>query len=106
MPFEIQIPSILIIGGGAFAKIPEVLTRVRCARPLIVTDPFLASTGLSSRLREAITNSGLESGIFSETVSDPTTEVVETGVRAFLDGKHDSLISLGGGSSIDTAKAV
>ena len=106
MSFEIQIPSILILGGGAFARVAEVLARLHCARPLIVTDPFLVSTGLSTRLREAITETGLECGIFSDTVSDPTTEVVETGVRAFLEGKHDSLIGLGGGSSIDTAKAI
>jgi len=104
--YEIQIPSILIIGGGAFAKIPEVLARLRCVRPLIVTDPFMASTGLSTRLRDAIANAGVECGVFSETVSDPTTEVVEAGVRAFLNGNFDSLVSIGGGSSIDTAKAI
>src|SRR5437763_878213 len=99
MSFEIQIPSILILGGGAFVRVPEVLTRLRCARPLIVTDPFLVSTGLSTRLSAAIREAGLECGIFSETVSDPTSEVVEAGARAFLDGKYDSLVGLGGGSS-------
>lgn len=66
MSFEIQIPSILIVGGGGFERVPEVLTRLHCARPLIVTDPFLAGTGLSTCLRESNANSGLECGIFSE----------------------------------------
>jgi alcohol dehydrogenase class IV len=106
MSFEIQIPSILILGGGSFARVPEVLTRLHCTRPLIVTDSFLVSTGLSARLRDAVIHAGLECGIFSETVSDPTTEVVEAGARAFIEGNHDSLIGLGGGSPIDTAKAI
>ena len=39
-------------------------------------------------------------------VLDPTTEVVDLGAQAYVDGRHDSLIGLGGGSPIDTAKAI
>jgi alcohol dehydrogenase class IV len=44
--------------------------------------------------------------VFSDTVPDPTSDAVEGGVRAFVAGRHDSLVSLGGGSPIDTAKAI
>src|SRR5215469_9612942 len=106
MSVEIQIPSILKVGGGCFSEVPSVLTRLRCERPLIVTDAFLTSRGLPQALKDAIREVGINCGIFSETVSDPTTEAVDAGIAAFQEGRHDSLVSLGGGSPIDTAKAI
>jgi len=103
---EIQIPSILKIGGGSLAEAPAILARLNCARPLIVTDPFLESQGLPAKLQHLIVKSGRHCGVFTETVADPTTDVVDAGIRAFLAGRHDSLVSLGGGSPIDTAKAI
>jgi alcohol dehydrogenase class IV len=106
MTAEIQIPSIIELGGGSFAEVPSVLARLQCKRPLIVTDPFLMSRGLPERLRAQIEDTGIHCGIFSDTVPDPTTEAVNKGVLAYVEGKHDSLVSLGGGSPIDTAKAI
>jgi alcohol dehydrogenase class IV len=106
MTVEIQIPSVLKLGAGSFAEVPAVLTRLGGKCPLIVTDAFLMSRGLPQKLQALIQETGIECGIFSETVPDPTTEAVAIGVRAFVDGKHDSLVSLGGGSPIDTAKAI
>ncbi len=103
---KIQIPPILKIGGGSFLEVPSVLSRLHCARVLIVTDTFLVSRGLPDRLCDMIRTSGRDCEIFSETVADPTSDVVAAGVRAFVDGEHDALISLGGGSPIDTAKAI
>ncbi|HTF68298.1 MAG TPA: iron-containing alcohol dehydrogenase [Edaphobacter sp.] len=106
MAVEIQIPSILMVGGGCFGEVPAVLKRLGCKRPLIVTDSFLMKSGLVRTLAESIRTTGIECEIFSETVSDPTTDVVGLGVEVFLNGRHDSLVSLGGGSPIDTAKAI
>ena len=106
MTAEINIPPILKIGGGSFAEASALLFRLQCKRPLIVTDPFLMKNQLAERLRTQIQDAGLSCEIFHETVADPTTVVVEAGVRVFVDGGHDSLVSLGGGSPIDTAKAI
>jgi len=106
MTADIQIPAILKIGAGAFNEAAGILPRLKCSRPLIVTDVFLAGRGLAGRLQEQIVASGIACEIFSGSVADPTTEAVGHGVRAFVEGKHDSLVSLGGGSSIDTAKAI
>jgi alcohol dehydrogenase class IV len=106
MPIEIRIPSIIKIGGGSFAEIPSLLKQLLCQRPLIVTDAFLMSQGLPTRLQHMVRQSGMDCAIFSETVPDPTTEAVEAAVRVFQAGGHDSLVSFGGGSSIDTAKAI
>lgn len=106
MRVEIRIPSILKIGGGSFAEVATLLVRLLCKRPLIVTDPFLMKGRLPERLRQQMQDAGLSSGIFHETVADPTTAVVDAGVRVFVEGGHDSLVSLGGGSPIDTAKTI
>lgn len=106
MTAEIQIPAILKIGAGAFSEVGSVLVRLGCRRPLIVTDAYLVSCGLAARLQDQIAQAGIDCEVFSETVPDPTTDVVDVGVRAFLAGGHDSLVSLGGGSPIDTAKAI
>jgi alcohol dehydrogenase class IV len=102
----IQIPSILKVGGGCFAEASEVLLRLQCRRPLIVTDPFLMKNQLAQKLVEQIRSAGLSCEVFHETVTDPTTTVIEAGVRVFEFGGHDSLVSLGGGSPIDTAKGI
>jgi len=106
MAVEIRIPPVLQIGGGSFSTVAALLLRLRCGRPLIVTDSFLMRTQLATKLATQIRDAGLSCEIFHETVADPTTTVVEAGVAAFKRGGHDSLVSLGGGSPIDTAKAI
>lgn len=106
MSVEIRIPALLKIGGGAFNEAGAVLAQLGCKCPLIVTDPFLYGQGLAERLRKQIEDAGIRAEIFHETVADPTSAVVDAGVRVFREGKHDSLVSLGGGSPIDTAKAI
>ncbi len=103
---DIRIPSILKIGGGSFAEVPKPLLSLHCKRPLIVTDPFMMKSGLAGILQQGIHAAGLSCGIFHETLPDPTTTIVEEGVRVFMAGGYDSLVSLGGGSPIDTAKAI
>ena len=106
MVTEIKIPAILRIGGGSFAEAATMLVRLHGKRPLIVTDPFLMKNQLAERLATQMRDAGLCCEIFHETVADPTTVVVDEGVRVFVQGGHDSLVSLGGGSPIDTAKAI
>jgi len=106
MATEILIPSLIKIGGGAMAEAASILKRLEVRHPLIVTDGFLVRVGLAESLRAQIENAGIACGIFSETVPDPTTDAVAAGLRIFADGAHDGLVSLGGGSPIDTAKAI
>jgi alcohol dehydrogenase class IV len=106
MAIEVLIPSIIKVGGGAFAEASSILKRLEVKRPLIVTDAFLMRLGLAESLREQIEKAGIACGVFSETVPDPTTEAVAAGLQAFTKGGHDGLVSLGGGSPIDSAKAI
>jgi alcohol dehydrogenase class IV len=103
---DIRVPAILKIGGGGFAEVAPILVRLGCKKTLLVTDAFLVNRGLPEKLRSQIENAGVGCGIFAETVPDPTTDAVAAGVKVFLDDEYDSLVSLGGGSPIDTAKAI
>ena len=105
MAARIALPRILRIGGGAFTETREVLQILGLESPLVVTDPFIRKSGLPRMLVESLRPLG-EARIFSETVSDPTTSVVKAGLDCLGRGTHDCVIGLGGGSSIDTAKAI
>src|ERR1700730_1696348 len=105
MVAKIALPRILRIGGGSFAEARDVLRVLGLNSPLIVTDPFLRKRGLARIVSELLC-AFREPRIFSETVLDPTVVAVEAGLEFLRGGAHDCVIGLGGGSSIDTAKAI
>ncbi len=102
----ITMPRLLYIGGGAVAEVTMALARLGAARPLIVTDRFMESSGTLAKVTDRLDAAGLAWRVFSDTVPDPTTEVVDAGVQMLKTGQYDSLVALGGGSPIDTAKAM
>jgi alcohol dehydrogenase class IV len=107
MAARIALPRILRIGGGAFQETGQLLSGLGLCSPLIVTDAFFVRQGLADRLSEILKQSGISGiGIFSGSVPDPTTSSVDAGLHALKQGNFDSVIGLGGGSSIDTAKAI
>ena len=99
-------PRLMAVGGGALAELPAMLRRLGLDRPLVVTDPYIASCGILDQATALLEGAQIRWSVFSETVPDPTTTVVETGTRLLVEGGFDSLIAVGGGSSIDTAKAM
>jgi alcohol dehydrogenase class IV len=99
-------PRLMAVGGGALAELPAILRRLGLANPLIVTDPFLARSGHLEQATGQLDRAGIPWTVFSDTVADPTTAVVETGTTRLAEGGFDSLVAIGGGSSIDTAKAM
>ena len=102
----ITMPRLLYIGGGAVAEVTTALAALGACRPLIVTDRFMESSGLLAKVTDRLAAAGIAWQVFSDTVPDPTTEVVEAGITALRSAPFDSLIALGGGSPIDTAKAM
>mgnify|MGYP001126222950 FL=1 len=99
-------PRLLMIGGGAVARVAEVLAQLGLSRPLLVTDPWMASSGTVERVLAPLRAAGITAQVFSDTVSDPTDTVVEAGVATLRAGDFDCLIGFGGGSPMDTAKAM
>ncbi len=102
----ITAPRLMAIGGGALAELPSLLSRLGLAQPLIVTDPYIAGCGILDRVTALFDGARIPWSVFSDTVPDPTTEAIETGVARLASGDFDSLVAVGGGSSIDTAKGM
>jgi alcohol dehydrogenase class IV len=102
----ITTPRLLSIGGGALADLPALLARLGLGRPLVVTDPYIARCGILDRATALLDRAKIPSAVFSDTVPDPTTEVIERGVTILQAGDFDCLVAVGGGSSIDTAKGM
>nr|WP_305123140.1 iron-containing alcohol dehydrogenase [Roseomonas sp. GC11] len=99
-------PRRLLIGGGALAQLPALLKEFGLSRPLVVTDPWIVSSGMIDRVLAPLAGAGISARVFSDTVADPTDTVVEAGVALLRRGSFDALIGFGGGSPMDTAKAM
>jgi alcohol dehydrogenase class IV len=102
----ITMPRLLYIGGGAVAEVTTALARLGASRPLIVADGFMVSSGMLAKITDRLDAAGITWQVFADTVPDPTSAVVDTGVAVLKAGSFDCLIALGGGSPIDTAKAM
>src|SRR5438552_355177 len=102
----ITMPRLMAVGGGALAELPSLLRRLGLTRPLLVTDPFLLHSGHLERVTHILDEASVPWRVFSDTVADPTTAVVEAGTCRLAEDGYDSLLAIGGGSSIDTAKAM
>lgn len=99
-------PRLLMIGGGAVAKLAEVLAQFGLSKPLVVTDPWMLSSGTVEKALAPLRAAGMAPGVFADTVPDPTDTVIEAGVVALKAGDYDCLLGFGGGSPMDTAKAM
>jgi alcohol dehydrogenase class IV len=99
-------PRLMRIGGGAVEQVAEVLRIFGLSRPLVVTDPWMASSGTVNRCLDPLAKAGIRAQVFADTVPDPTDTVIEAGVAVLAAGDFDCLIGFGGGSPMDTAKAM
>jgi alcohol dehydrogenase class IV len=102
----ITTPRLMAVGGGALDELPAMLGRLGIGRPLIVTDPYIRGCGILDRATALLDGAQIRWRVFADTVPDPTTAVIDTGVQILGEGSFDSLIAIGGGSSIDTAKGM
>lgn len=93
-------------GAGAIKEIPaEVKTR-GFAKAFVCSDPDLIKFGVTKKVTDVLDEAGLAYEIYSDIKPNPTVENVQTGVAAFKASGADYIIAIGGGSSMDTAKAV
>ena len=106
MSVQIILPRILQVGAGASQEAGTVVKALECQRPLIVTDKMMVQLGYVARIQESLTALGIHSDVFDDTVPEPTVSSIQAGVEMVRDGSYDSIIAIGGGSPIDSAKAI
>jgi alcohol dehydrogenase len=104
-PFDYRLPTHIVFGDGRIGELPDYVRRHGMTRPLIVTDPGLRSTGIIDRIEHGLGVSGLTPGVFDEVSSDPKTSIVDQVVALVTSEGYDGLVGVGGGSSLDVAKA-
>ena len=102
----LYLPRIVRARGGALGDLPAAMAQCGLARALVVTDRFLFESGPVERLLAILHEAGMAATVFADTVSDPTVAVVDAALDVLAGGAFDCVIGFGGGSPIDTAKAV
>ena len=73
---------------------------------MIITDPFIAESGMLRLITDRLAQAFIEFKVFSDVVPDPPLEKIELGVKALLECDPDAIITVGGGSAIDSAKSI
>ncbi|MFT5721277.1 MAG: alcohol dehydrogenase class IV [Motiliproteus sp.] len=106
MSIQAILPRIMQVGAGASKEIPNVLASLGCKRPLIITDKMMVQLGYSSRLQDVLSRHRIFADVFDDTVPEPTIISIQSGVEKTRNGDYDCIIALGGGSPIDSAKAI
>lgn len=106
MASVIALPRLMRIGAGASGELAATLESLGLSRPFIVTDRFLEQTGRLAALTDGLDAAGVRWAAFSDTVPDPTLASVAAAREALGRGDHDCVVGFGGGSPMDTAKAV
>ncbi len=99
-------PSSYRIGPGRLAELPSACAEVSMKRPLVVTDPGVAALPWFLGMLDSLQRQGLAHAVFSGVQPNPTGSDVEAGVTAFLDGEHDGIVLVGGGSAMDVGKSI
>lgn len=106
MSTQIILPRIMQVGEGASQDIPGVLASLGCSRPLIITDKMMVELGYAGRIQDCLAVESVTADVFDDTVPEPTVSSIQAGVDKIRNGNYDSIIALGGGSPIDSAKAI
>ncbi|MBO5239180.1 MAG: lactaldehyde reductase [Lachnospiraceae bacterium] len=93
-------------GSGAIQAIPEEITGRGFQKAFVCSDPDLIKFGVTKKVTDVLDAANITYEIYSEIKPNPTIENVQTGVAAFKASGADCIVAIGGGSSMDTAKAI
>ncbi|RSK55160.1 iron-containing alcohol dehydrogenase [Bacillus canaveralius] len=104
--FRYEIPTVVEFGVGKIKSLHEQVKALGGSKVFIVGDSGVVRAGVVDRLTEVLEKSGIPYVIFSEIEADPAIESVDKGVEIALAEACDIVVGVGGGSSLDTAKAI
>ena len=106
MPSRVNSVRTSFFGKGAVSLLIPELRKMDLHRALIVTDGFLYKSGAADYVGKALTEAGLSYAVYYQVQPNPTVDVVNDCITAARMLQIDLLVAVGGGSAIDTAKAV
>ena len=93
-------------GKGAINEIATEIKRRNFKKAFVCSDPDLIRFGVTKKVLDILDKSGIPYYLYSNIKPNPTIENVQTGVAALKDSKADCIVAIGGGSSMDTSKAI
>lgn len=96
----------LLVGPGSSARLGQAVAGFGHTKLLIVTDSIIAKLGLLNALTDALSAGGAEYVIFDEITPDAPIPLIERGIACYEENNCDAIITVGGGSSMDAAKAI
>ena len=93
-------------GAGAINAIPDEIRANGFKKVFVATDPDLVKFGVSAKVTDILDKEGIEYSMYTDIKANPTIENVQGGVEAFKAAAADCIVAIGGGSAMDTAKAI
>ncbi len=100
------LPTEINFGYGITRLLPQKVRELGGGKVLIVTDNGLVRAGVAGRISRILSEDGIESLVYDEVPQDSSSSVIQRGAGALRDGDCSVVVGVGGGSSLDTAKAV
>lgn len=104
--FAFNIPTVSLLGVGAAKQAGEQAKKLGGKKALLVTDKGLVKLGMAGDIQAHIEQAGLQVVLFDGAEPNPTDKNVEAGLKVYQENGCDLIVSLGGGSSHDCAKAI
>ncbi|PYQ97797.1 MAG: alcohol dehydrogenase [Acidobacteria bacterium] len=105
-PFDFHLRTRVLFGEGAISRLGDVARELLFTRALIVADPGIVATGHVERASAALRTAGILSFVFHDFEPNPDSRMVEAGRAAAAANGVDSIVAIGGGSSLDCAKGI
>lgn len=105
-PFTFQTTPNVLFEAGASRKLPEIVGRFGAKRVLLVTDKGVRGAGLTQAAEAALAAAGVTLDVYEDVVADPPSTVIEAAAKRARELGTDLVLSIGGGSALDTAKLV
>ena len=106
MAFDMFVAGRIRFGCGAVSEVGEVAKKTGGKRALLVTDPVLAEMKTAERIEKLLKNAGIQTWVFSEVEPEPSVETTDAAAELAREKSCVLVVGLGGGSSMDVAKAV
>ena len=105
-PFTFQTTPNVLFEAGAVTKLADIVAGFGASRVLLVTDRGVRHAGLTATAEGALAEAGIEVTVFDEVEADPPARIVERGAAIARESGTELVLSIGGGSALDTAKLV
>lgn len=106
MADRIVLNTVSYHGSGAIREIVNIANNKGFKKVFVCSDPDLVKFGVTAKVTDLLDEAKIEYSLYSEIKPNPTIKNVQDGVAAFKAAGADSIIAIGGGSSMDTAKAI